>query len=55
MCVCVYGHFVRFTDIMALFGTRKVLREENSEENREEKWKENFLGGKYKISLNLIN
>ena len=28
---------------------------EISEENREEKWKEKFFGGKYKISLNLIN
>ena len=35
----------------ASFGTWKVLRKENSEE----KWKEREFGGKYKISLNLIN
>ena len=40
--------------LKALFGTWKVLRIKNSEENREEKWKEKNFGGKYKISLNLI-
>ena len=39
---------------MALFGTGKALRKENSEENREEKWNRKIFGGKYKIDLNLI-
>ena len=32
--------------LMALFGTWKVLRKENTEENREGKWKERNFGGK---------
>ena len=32
-----------------------IWNPESSKENREEKWKENFFGGKYKIGLNLIN
>ena len=43
-------HFFPRIFFWAPFGTRKVLRKEN----REKKWKERKLGGKYKISLGSI-
>ena len=44
-------HASQSTNFKTPFGIGKVLRKENGEENKKEKWKE----GKQKIGLNLIN